>query len=120
MSIAHIINKNVWIECNTLENMPRRILGLLLATFTICKIAVKKLYHILKNASITESENPDFTDCFKKSVLIWTPCLFLVLLSPLLIITPKNHQNINSTEVKIQIFLIKIVIITFNVFIKSH
>lgn len=27
--------------------------------------------------------NPDFTECFKQTVLIWVPCLFLILFAPL-------------------------------------
>lgn len=27
--------------------------------------------------------NPDFTECFKQTVLIWVPCGFLILFSPL-------------------------------------
>ncbi|RZF36743.1 hypothetical protein LSTR_LSTR005056 [Laodelphax striatellus] len=36
------------------------------------------------NTSVTwNTENPDFTPCFEKTVLVWVPCLFLWIFSPL-------------------------------------
>ncbi|XP_075224809.1 multidrug-Resistance like Protein 1 isoform X1 [Lycorma delicatula] len=36
------------------------------------------------NTSVTwDTDNPDFTPCFEKTVLVWTPCAFLWLFTPL-------------------------------------
>ncbi|XP_039283752.1 multidrug resistance-associated protein 1 isoform X2 [Nilaparvata lugens] len=36
------------------------------------------------NSSVTwNTEDPDFTPCFEKTVLVWVPCLFLWIFSPL-------------------------------------
>lgn len=37
------------------------------------------------------TDNPDFTECFKQTILVWAPCAFLVILSPL-----DLYQRFNS------------------------
>lgn len=39
------------------------------------------------------NENPELTTCFKKSVLIWIPCLFLWILLPFEIRNMKKSQE---------------------------
>lgn len=41
------------------------------------------------------TNNPDFTPCFQKTVLIWLPCAFLWLFTPLEIFYIKNSINRN-------------------------
>lgn len=39
---------------------------------------------LLQNVSVTwNTNNPDLTPCFEKTVLAWIPCLFLWIFSPL-------------------------------------
>ncbi|KAK3912845.1 Canalicular multispecific organic anion transporter 2 [Frankliniella fusca] len=40
-----------------------------------------------------ESDNPDFTPCFEKTALAWTPCLFLFVFSPLEIFYIRSSTN---------------------------
>ena len=43
------------------------------------------------------SQNPDFTNCFENTVLIWLPCLILWIISPIWIymLTKHNQPKIN-------------------------
>ncbi|XP_068238012.1 multidrug resistance-associated protein 1-like isoform X2 [Palaemon carinicauda] len=46
------------------------------------------------DANITwHTENPDFTPCFERTVLVWIPCIFLWLLAPL-----ETHYLIKSVD----------------------
>lgn len=50
----------------------------------------------LKNLNVTwYTDNPDFTPCFQRTVLIWFPCAFLWLFSFLEIFYIKNSINRN-------------------------
>lgn len=43
---------------------------------SLCNIYLQ----LLQNSSLTwYSDNPDFTPCFQKTVLVWIPCVFLWL-----------------------------------------
>lgn len=62
--------------------------------------------------SIWNTTNPDFTDCFQNTVLIWVPCAFLWLLTPLeihfLLRSTSRHipwTGLNVTKFAITILL---------------
>ncbi|KAE8736524.1 ABC-transporter, subfamily C member 18, partial [Frankliniella occidentalis] len=40
-----------------------------------------------------ESDNPDFTPCFEKTALAWTPCIFLFVFSPLEVYYIRSSVN---------------------------
>lgn len=43
----------------------------------------KKNLLYFQNLSVTWVDtNPDFTECFKQTILVWVPCAFLLLFSP--------------------------------------
>lgn len=41
------------------------------------------------------TDNPDFTPCFQQTALVWFPCAFLWLFTPLEIVYIKNSVNRN-------------------------
>uniref|UniRef100_T1J4L1 ABC-type glutathione-S-conjugate transporter n=1 Tax=Strigamia maritima TaxID=126957 RepID=T1J4L1_STRMM len=55
-------------------------------------------YSLAKDAGLDwsvvwETDNPDFTDCFQKTVLIWIPCGFLWICLPFEIYSVKKHRR---------------------------
>lgn len=71
------------------------------------------------NTSLTwNTTDPDFTPCFQKTVLLWTPCIFLCLLSPLELVfirkfpkraLDRNIQNIAQTFFMLVIILTQVI-----------
>lgn len=65
---------------------------------SLCAIYGKfpNFIELLQNANVTwHTEDPDFTSCFQKTILIWAPSAFLWLFSFLEIIYIKNSFNRN-------------------------
>lgn len=62
-------------------------------------ILIKNLFHLKKKPQnfdeIWYTYAPDFTKCFQKTALIWLPCAFLWLFSPLEIVYIKQSINRN-------------------------
>ncbi|XP_046388373.1 multidrug resistance-associated protein 1 isoform X3 [Ischnura elegans] len=68
------------------------------------------------------TDYPDFTSCFKKTVLVWIPCLFLWVFSPLefyYVIISKN-RNIPWTILNITKFFITAVLIIVAIVDLAH
>ena len=58
----------------------------------ICNLILKCI--LLKNESLTwNTTEPDFTSCFEKTVLVWVPCLWLILGAPLHFIALNQSKN---------------------------
>nr|APD26507.1 ATP-binding cassette transporter subfamily C member 1 X3 protein [Brachionus koreanus] len=52
------------------------------------------------NSSLLFTSNPDFSDCFRKTVLTWAPCFILFLYSPIAIYMSFGSPNTNSKSNK--------------------
>lgn len=72
-------------------------------------------YRFWQDHNITwNSPTPDFTVCFEKTILVWLPCLFLWLLTPLEI-TYLCHKPRNSFRTPLSLYNIsKLVSIDYN------
>ncbi|KAF5296657.1 hypothetical protein FQR65_LT10197 [Abscondita terminalis] len=78
------------------------------------------------NTSLTwDTDDPDFTKCFEKTIFVWVPCIFLWLLSSLEVgyIIRSRNKNIpwnflNIAKLVITIFLIILSIIDLSIAIK--
>lgn len=60
------------------------------------------------------SDNPDFTFCFQQTILIWTPCFVLILISPLWIYM--LTRQITSRLRYSLVFILKIVSIYSSIY----
>lgn len=45
-------------------------------------------------AQIWNTTDPDFSPCFQKTVILWTPCVYLLLLTPFRILVLRNGENL--------------------------
>ena len=56
-----------------------------------------QLYMIFKDSNVSWYTNdPDLTECFQKTVLIWTPCFLLWIFSVFNLVVVKNDKNRNG------------------------
>ncbi|KAK4875040.1 hypothetical protein RN001_011462 [Aquatica leii] len=78
------------------------------------------------NTTLTwDTEDPDFTICFEKTVLVWVPCIFLWILSSLEIFYVINSKNknipwnfLNIAKLLVTVFLIILSIVDLSIAIK--
>ncbi|RNA33218.1 multidrug resistance-associated 1 isoform X1 [Brachionus plicatilis] len=54
----------------------------------------------LWNSSLFLSNDPDFSDCFRKTVLVWIPCFVLFFYSPISVYLSFNNSKRNETNLK--------------------
>ncbi|XP_071454824.1 multidrug resistance-associated protein 1 isoform X2 [Hetaerina americana] len=68
------------------------------------------------------TDYPEFTPCFKKTLLVWIPCIFLWVFSPLefYYILKSKNKNIPWTILNLSKFFIKAVLITVTIVDWSH
>ena len=78
------------------------------ALFCTCHtILIEKPFFFLKDdSSFFNATTPDFTECFRYTVLTWAPCFFLFIVSPFYVVSlyysdtliiPHNWLNIAKT-----------------------
>lgn len=68
-------------------------LYILYDTFYGVSVMLTVVILLQNTTSIWEVEDPDFTICFEKTVLVWVPCIFLWCFSPIEIVYIANSKE---------------------------
>jgi hypothetical protein len=79
-----------------------------LTNIFVFKVKFVLTVNLFKDSSTINGENPDFTECFQNTVLIWLPCFLVFLIGPLWVLVSLKKCSFKKTQFT-KLFFLKLV-----------